>query len=242
MDRLQSLIGYAFKNPALLEEALTHASLSKKHTAGVQSNQRLEFLGDAVLQLALSDVLFRLWPTADEGVLSKARSRLVSANALAGLARRLSLGSFLRLDRGEEANGGRDRDSILADAFEAIIGAVFLDDGMTTCQSVIDRLFGEDLAQLQARPEDQNAKGQLQELLQSIDHQAPTYRILETSGPDHERFFVVEVVWNGRSLARGSGRSKKEAEMAAATEALTTRSSWHRAARNKELTDPVNNL
>ena len=221
MEQLEGRIGYAFQERALLEEAMTHASLAKKRGPVLRSNQRLEFLGDAVLQLALSEVLFRLWPDADEGVLSKARSRLVSMTALAGLARRLELGGFLLMDRGEEANGGRDRDSILADALEALTGAVFLDGGMEACQRVMERLFEEDLRRLLAEPDDRNPKGQLQEKLQPINHQAPTYEVVSISGPDHERTFVVQVCWNGKILAQGSGRSKKEAEMAAATVALS---------------------
>jgi ribonuclease-3 len=219
MEPLESLIGYAFSDRLLLEEALTHASLAKKKALYLRSNQRLEFLGDAVLQLTLSEVLFRLWPEADEGTLSKARSRLVSTAALASMARRLGLGQFLRMDRGEETNGGRDRDSILADCFEAITGAVYLDGGMSASQALVERLFAPDLIQLQAQPEDQNPKGRLQEKLQSLNREAPTYSLLETSGPDHERSFIVEVRWNGRVLGRGTGRSKKEAETAAAQSA-----------------------
>jgi ribonuclease-3 len=219
MEPLEYLIGYAFSDRLLLEEALTHASLAKKKTLSLRSNQRLEFLGDAVLQLTLSEVLYRLWPDADEGTLSKARSRLVSTAALACMARRLGLGQFLRMDRGEETNGGRDRDSILADCFEAITGAVYLDGGMTASQALVERLFAPDLIQLQAQPEDQNPKGRLQEKLQSLNREAPTYSLLETSGPDHERSFIVEVRWNGRVLGRGTGRSKKEAETAAAQSA-----------------------
>lgn len=216
MERLETLIGYSFSERLLLEEALTHASLAKKRGLGLRSNQRLEFLGDAVLQLTLSEVIFQLWPEADEGTLSKARSRLVSTAALACMARRLGLGQFLRMDRGEEANGGRDRDSILADCFEAVTGAVHLDGGMVASQALVKRLFEPDLIQLQAQPEEQNPKGRLQEKLQSLNREAPTYHVLETSGPDHERSFVVEVRWNGRILGRGAGRSKKEAETAAA--------------------------
>ncbi len=227
MEPLESRIGHAFRNRLLLEEALTHASLSKKRTLSPRTNQRLEFLGDAVLQLALSEVLFQLWPDANEGALSKARARLVSTTALAALARRLELGSFLHMDRGEEASGGRDRDSILADAFEALTGAVFLDAGMDGCRCVVDRLFREDLARLLAEPADPNPKGRLQEVLQAVNRQAPTYHLLDSSGPDHQRSFVVEVSWEGRALGSGSGKSKKEAEAAAATAALNCISTWH---------------
>lgn len=216
MQSLESLIGYTFRNAKLLEEAFTHASLAKKLKHEVASNQRLEFLGDAVLQLTLSEVLFRLWSDADEGALSKARSRLVSTVALANMARRMGLGSYLRMDRGEEANGGRDRDSILADAFEAMVGAVYLDGGVILCLELVKRLFEPDLALLLAQPEDQNPKGRLQEKLQSLNREAPTYHVLGTSGPDHARSFEVEVRWNGKVLGKGIGKSKKEAEAAAA--------------------------
>jgi len=227
MERLQALIGYEFNDHRLLDEALTHASLARRFEPRRRSNQRLEFLGDAVLQLALSQILFRLLDEADEGTLSKARARLVSTTALAALARRIQLGEFLQMDRGEEASGGRQRDSILADSFEALIGAIFLDGGMTTCQSVIELVFAPELADLLRTPEDQNPKGQLQELLQALNHQAPTYRLLNTSGPDHLRLFTVEVCWGSKSLARGQGRSKKEAEIVAAEQALLARLSWH---------------
>jgi ribonuclease III len=226
MERLQALIGYQFTDYQLLDEALTHASLARKAEPRRRSNQRLEFLGDAVLQLALSEKLFHLLEEADEGTLSKARARLVSTTALAALARRLQLGDFLQMDRGEELSGGRQRDSILADSFEALIGAVFLDGGVTSCRAVVERLFAPELTDLLRTPEDQNPKGQLQELLQAINHQAPTYRLLNSSGPDHQREFVVEVLWGSQALARGHGRSKKEAEIAAAEQALLQRSTW----------------
>ncbi len=227
IEALEKRIGHAFTNRPLLEESLTHASLAKKRGLQLRSNQRLEFLGDAVLQLALSEVLYRLWPDADEGALSKARARLVSTAALADLARRLELGRFLRLDRGEEACGGRDRDSILADAFEALTGAVYLDGGMSACQIVMERLFRDDLIRLQSEPGESNPKGRLQELLQALNRQAPTYEVKDSSGPDHLRSFMVEVCWEGRILGWGSGRSKKEAETAAATSALERQSEWH---------------
>ena len=234
MEPLEQRIGHEFHDSGLLEEALTHASLAKKRGLQMRSNQRLEFLGDAVLQLTLSEVLYRLWPEADEGTLSKARARLVSTTALAALARRLELGRFLRMDRGEDSNGGRDRDSILADAFEAVTGAVFLDGGMLACQNVVERLFRDELIRLQEEPGERNPKGRLQELLQALNRQGPVYEVKDSSGPDHLRSFVVEVRWEGRTLAAGSGRSKKEAETAAATQALDKLSEWH--------PEPVHNL
>lgn len=233
MEPLEQRIGHVFHDRSLLEEALTHASLAKKRDVSLRSNQRLEFLGDAVLQLALSEVLYRLWPDADEGLLSKARARLVSTTALAAQARRLDLGRFLRMDRGEDSNGGRERDSILADAFEAVMGAVFLDGGMTAGQGAVERLFREELIRLQEEPGERNPKGRLQELLQALNRQGPTYEVKDSSGPDHLRCFVVEVRWEGRTLALGSGRSKKEAETAAASMALDTLSEWHPAPVDK---------
>ena len=222
MESLETLIGFAFADRALLEEALTHASLANKARSARRSNQRLEFLGDAVLQLTLSELLYRLWPQADEGFLTKARARLVSTTALARLARGLQLGSHLAMDRAEEANGGRDRDSILADALEALAGAVYLDAGLDACSQWLARLFAEEVARLQAEPGDDNPKGQLQERLQGINREAPTYHLLAAAGPDHLRVFEVEVRWNGRSLGKGKGRSKKEAETAAARQAWLT--------------------
>jgi ribonuclease-3 len=227
MEKLESLIGYRFTNPSLLEEALTHASLPRSRDGRPRpSNQRLEFLGDAVLQLTLSALLFREMPGADEGALSKARARMVSTRALAGLARTLSLGEFLVMDRGEEANGGRDREGNLADAFEALAGAVYLDSDPAVCGEWLCGLFQPLLAAILEAPQDPNPKGALQELVQAINREAPTYEVSEISGPDHQRLFQVRVSWNGRQLASGSGRSKKEAEAAAAHAALEKRSTW----------------
>lgn len=226
MERLQALIGYQFNDPLLLTEALTHASLTRKAEPERRSNQRLEFLGDAVLQLALSQMLYQRLDQADEGVLSKARARLVSTTALATLAKQIQLGEFLLMDRGEESSGGRQRDSILADALEALVGAVFLDAGSTTCQTVIEALFASALDDLVQTPDDQNPKGQLQELLQAINQQAPTYQLLDTTGPDHQRQFSVEVCWGTQPIGQGRGRSKKEAEIAAAEQALQKRTLW----------------
>lgn len=233
MERLQALIGYQFTDIQLLNEALTHASLCRKVEPERRSNQRLEFLGDAVLQLALSQMLFQRLDEADEGVLSKARARLVSTTALATLAKQIQLGEFLLMDRGEESSGGRQRDSILADAFEALIGAVFLDAGSATCQTVIEALFASSLDELVQTPDDQNPKGQLQELLQAINQQAPTYHLLDTTGPDHQRQFLVEVCWDTQPLGQGKGRSKKEAETAAAEQALQKRPLWEPTPANR---------
>ena len=221
MRALEEALGHEFASAALLEEALTHPSVGyESHRQGL-SNQRLEFLGDAVLQLVLTDFLFRTFPGFDEGSLTKLRARLVSRPALAGLARRLDLGSQLRMGRGEAASGGRERASTLADAFEALIGAVFLDAGMETASRVILGCCAEELEHLANEPREVNPKGQLQETLQAVALGSPSYSIVAEEGPDHRKTFVARVEWNGLTLADGIGPSKKLAETAAAEAALS---------------------
>jgi ribonuclease III len=220
MELLESVLGHTFRDRSLLTEALTHASLGYETQRTQPDNQRLEFLGDAVLQLLLSEILFQRYRDADEGLLTKTRAQLVSTKALAKVARSIKLGGFLLMGRGEESHGGRERDSSLADALEAIAGAVFMDGGMEAARLVAQRLFASEIESLGATPVDQNPKGQLQELLQAISPQSPNYRIIQESGPDHAKSFVAVVLWEGRELGRGLGRSKKEAEVEAARVAL----------------------
>lgn len=220
MEILQPVLGHHFADLSLLRTALTHGSVSYEGQQGQADNQRLEFLGDAVLQLALSEMLYRRLAQAHEGILTQLRAQLVSAKGLARVARRLQLGGFLIMGRGEEANGGRERDSNLADALEAIAGAVYLDAGMDAVQAFVRRHFLTDLEALGGNPNEQNPKGQLQELLQAVGPQAPTYQVIGESGPDHAKSFETLVQWNGHSLGRGLGRSKKEAEVEAARQAL----------------------
>ena len=220
MEILQPVLGHHFADLSLLRTALTHGSVSYEGQHGQADNQRLEFLGDAVLQLALSEMLYRRLAQAHEGILTQLRAQLVSAKGLARVARRLQLGGFLIMGRGEEANGGRERDSNLADALEAIAGAVYLDAGMDAVQAFVRRHFLADLEALGGNPNEQNPKGQLQELLQALGPQAPTYQVIGESGPDHAKSFETLVQWNGWSLGRGLGRSKKEAEVEAARQAL----------------------
>lgn len=224
MESLESVFGYTFRDRALLTEALTHASLGYESQHSQPDNQRLEFLGDAVIQLLLSELLYQRYREADEGLLTKTRAQLVSTKALAKIARGIHLGGFLLMGRGEESHGGRERDSSLADALEAIAGAVFLDGGMEAARHLAQRLFTAELESLGATPVDQNPKGQLQEMLQAISPQSPSYRIIEESGPDHAKSFVAIVLWDGRELGRGLGRSKKEAEVDAARVALQSAS------------------
>lgn len=222
MELLESVLGYTFQDPSLLSQALTHPSLGYESQRTLPDNQRLEFLGDAVLQLLLSEMLFLRYNNADEGMLTKTRAMLVSTKALAQVARGIRLGHFLLIGRGEEGHGGRERDSSLADALEAIAGAVFLDGGMEAARTLVQHLFTDSLDSLGATPSDKNPKGQLQELLQAINPTSPRYEVISQTGPDHAKNFVCAVLWCGQELGRGSGRSKKEAEVEAARIALET--------------------
>jgi ribonuclease-3 len=217
---LEERIGYQFRDPLLLEEALTHPSLGHETQRRHFDNQRLEFLGDAVLQLVITEQLFRQFAGEAEGQLTKLRSRLVSRDALKRHAVSLELGKFLMLGRGEEASGGRQRSSTLADGFEALIGAIYLDSDLETTRQFILKQAAADLEQIKRQPTDVNPKGQLQELLQAISPSSPVYEVVSQSGPEHAKHFVVRAVWEGASLGEGSGRSKKEAETAAAAEAM----------------------
>lgn len=220
MDKLETILGHTFRDPALLQLALTHGSVGYEHQRPQADNQRLEFLGDAVLQLTLSHLLFHQLPQADEGVLTKARAQLVSTKALARVARRLNLGPHLIMGRGEEANGGRDRDSSLADALEAIAGAIHLDAGNQAAQKFAAHIFSEDLRSIGKGDLEANPKGLLQEQIQAVSTECLVYTIVDEEGPDHAKQFVAAVSWREAELGRGSGRSKKDAETQAAQAAL----------------------
>jgi len=217
---LEERIGYKFRNSLLLAEALTHPSLGHETQRYHFDYQRLEFLGDAVLQLVITEYLFRHFGGEAEGQLTKLRSRLVSREALRMHAATLDLGRYLLMGRGEETSGGRERTSTLADAFEALIGAIYLDRGLDAAKEFILTQTRTDLEQLAEKPVDINPKGHLQELLQSISPSSPIYELVSQSGPEHEKTFVSQVVWEGIVLGQGSGRSKKQAETAAALEAM----------------------
>ena len=223
MNPLEQRIGYKFRNPLLLAEALTHPSLGHETQRRHFDNQRLEFLGDAILQLVITERLFAQFPQDAEGHLTKLRSRLVSRDALKAHAAALDLGRFLMMGRGEEASGGRERTSTLADAFEALIGAIYLDADLETVRKFILTEAKADLAQLAEEPVDINPKGHLQELLQAISPRSPVYETVSQSGPEHEKTFVVKVIWEGLELGQGRGPSKKQAETAAAAEAMERR-------------------
>ena len=220
MEPLEELIGYVFRRAALMEEALTHPSLAYETQKPHSDNQRLEYLGDAVLELVFSHYLFTAFPAGAEGVLTKLRARMVSRPALAGYARRIALGDFLRMGKGEESSGGRERDSTLADAMEALTAAVYLDGGLEAARAMVLRICEEPLAQMIEQPTEVNPKGQLQELLQAHGLGSLRYVVLREEGPDHKKSFVSRAEWNGLALGEGLGGSKKEAETAAAAAAM----------------------
>ena len=223
MTPLEESIGYKFRNSLLLAEALTHPSLGHETQRYHFDYQRLEFLGDAVLQLVITEHLFRNFRVEAEGQLTKLRSRLVSRDALKTHAAALDLGRYILMGRGEETSGGRERTSTLADTFEALIGALYLDGGLEVAKNFILAQTRGDLEKLAEEPVDINPKGDLQEFLQSISPRSPIYELVSQSGPEHEKTFISQVVWEGIVLGQGSGRSKKQAETAAALEALNSR-------------------
>jgi ribonuclease-3 len=220
MKSLEKRISYKFRNSLLLAEALTHPSLAYETQKPHFDNQRLEFLGDAVLQLVLTDELYHLFPKFAEGRLTKLRSRLVSRKALQKFAINYKIGKYLMIGKGEEASGGRARPSTLADAFEALIGAIYLDGTITAAREFVLRACAEDLAHVAETPTEINPKGELQEILQGLSTRSPVYRIVSQEGPDHCRVFVANVEWGGQNLGTGTGQSKKDAEALAAADAL----------------------
>jgi ribonuclease-3 len=219
---LQARLGHTFRDPALLALALTHPSVTHDHGQGssVAHNQRLEFLGDAVIQVILSRELYVRFPEVDEGPLTKTRAGLVNRRALAVQGRALGLGAYLRLSRGEETSGGRHRPSTLADAFEAVSGAIFLDGGIEAATRFVLACLTPELERADPASGIENPKGELQEMLQSESAHPPDYRVISATGPDHDRVFECTVHHGGRELARGVGKSKKTAEAEAALAAL----------------------
>jgi ribonuclease III len=227
LDLLETILDYTFQNRTLLERAVTHRSWAHEQVApGAEDlarrlhNEALEFLGDSVLGLVVADYLCRAYPEGTEGELSRMKHRLVSAPTLTKVSWRLSLGDFLRFGRGEEKSGGRSKDALLADALEALTGAIFLDGGLEAATRFVNHALGEELQC--ANPmsaAEADYKTLLQEKLQADRRPAPKYAVVETFGPPHRRIFHVEVTVDGRCV-RGEGRSIKAAEVAAAKEAL----------------------
>lgn len=228
LHALEDRLGHAFNDPRLVRTALTHRS---SVVSAIEHNETLEFLGDAVLGLAVSELLLRAWPEANEGQLSKRRAALVNASTLAKKAEDIDLGALLQLGRGEEKTGGRAKRSILAGAYEALLGAVFLDAGFEAAQRVVSRAFASDVAQPPVE-DDGEAKTRLQELTQRLFRAAPEYTLLGTTGPDHAKDFRTHVSIGGRVLGEGRGGSKKLAEQAAAREALATLAAQAAQAQN----------
>ena len=216
---LAAKIGLEPRRPELFRKALTHKSAEQE--LHLPANERLEFLGDAVLGLAVASHLFRAHPNLAEGALTKVKAVAVSESILAEVARELDLGSYLILSRGEEQNGGRSRSSILADALEAVFGAVYLDRGFRACRTLILRLLADHIRAIEREEHELDYKTLLQEQIQELHRTPPTYRVVSETGPDHDRTFVAQVRLNRRVLGTGSGKSKKQAEQAAAREALT---------------------
>lgn len=240
MIPLEERVGYKFRNSLLLAEALTHPSLAYETQKPHFDNQRLEFLGDAVIQLILTEQLYSMFPTFSEGRLTKLRSRLVSRNALQQYANLFELGQYLLMGKGEEASGGRERASTLADAFEALAGAIYLDGGLEATRDFLFRHCQEAIDQIVDTPSEVNPKGQLQEILQAISATSPKYKILSQEGPDHCKTFESCVEWEGLRLGFGTGSSKKEAEASAAEDALEERI-WEDHVKEGVLELPVNN-
>jgi len=208
-------LGYKFKDPSLLETALTHSSYANEFSC--PSNERLEFLGDALLGCMVSVLLYEKYPSYTEGDLSKIRSRVVSGVNFAKYAEMLGLGEQIRLGKGEESTGGRERESNNANAFEALIGALYLDAGYEKTFEVVSRLF-QDAVEEDDFPHD--SKTQLQEVSQSVFGKTPEYRVLSEEGPPHERTFTVEVRISSDLAGTGKGRSKRQSEQSAARDAL----------------------
>ena len=219
MKTLEERIGYTFRDRSLLENALTHSSYANEHReAGMPSNERLEFLGDSILGLVVADHLYRTRPDLPEGDLTRIRAALVCEGSLVEVAKGLDLGSYLKLGRGEESGGGRHRPSIQADAVEAMLAAVYLDGGIGQARRLIHELIVDQEQERTAAGRDY--KTALQELVQRTSGQALAYRLIGESGPDHAKTFEMEVLLNGTAIGSGSGRSKKEAEQAAAQTAV----------------------
>jgi len=220
LEALQARLSYLFRDENRLRLALTHPSVAHEQGMAVQHNQRLEFLGDSVLQLVLTSELYGKFPSMGEGPLTKARAQMVNRRTLANRGRGLGLGEHLILSRGEASSGGRERASALADTFEALLGAIFLDGGFDTARDFILRQFREEFGELEVIPNLENPKGELQEILQSNSTEAPQYQLESVTGPDHDRLFESSVYHRGVELGRGKGKSKKDSESQAALAAL----------------------
>ena len=219
MKTLETKLGYQFQNPKLLDHALTHSSYANEHHLGsISSNERLEFLGDSVLGMIVADHLYRTFPDLPEGDLTRIRANLVCEGSLVLVAKEWDLGRYLKLGKGENACGGRSRPSILADAVEAVLAAVFLDGGLEHDRDIIQRFLLDRMEQVNRASRDHQTY--LQELVQRKSGQVLSYELIGESGPDHNKTFQMQVLLNGQPIGQGTGHSKKEAEQAAANAAI----------------------
>jgi ribonuclease-3 len=220
--KLEDTLQVSFHDPMLLQQALVHRSyLNENDGFELESNERLEFLGDSILSVVVAEKLYKDYPNLPEGDMTKLRSALVRGETLARIARQhLKLDSYLYLGRGEETGGGRAKQSILADALEAVIGAVFMDQGFNVCRDLILRLCEGEMEKAVDPGLNADFKSRFQEVAQSKYHEIPEYRVISAEGPDHAREFIVEVLVGGRVLGKGGGGSKREAEKKAAQAAL----------------------
>ena len=219
---LQTRIGYTFRDEGLLERALTHRSFSnEQREMRPPNNERLEFLGDTVLGFLVGDLIYKAFPNLQEGALSKIKAHLVSATTLAAKGRDLMLGRYIRMGTGEARSGGSEKLSLVADAFEALVAAIYLDGGLPAADAFVRRLFVPDIAGIDVGDLSfHDYKTALQETAQSLGLPLPEYRVVDEYGPDHEKCFVVEVYWDGDAFAIGKGSSKREAQRKAAKDAL----------------------
>ncbi len=214
-QELEKRVGYTFKNKALIVEALTHKSYKKPY-----NNERLEFLGDAVLDLLVGEFLYHKFPDSDEGILSKIRASLVNESGFTLLARKIDLGSHIYLSAAEENNNGREKPSLLSNAFEAVIGAIYLEGGLEVAREIAEKLLVEAHQKIDLQSLSKDYKTALQELTQATHGVTPTYTLLRSFGPDHKKEFEIAIILDGQTIATAQGKSKKEAQQKAAYIAL----------------------
>lgn len=220
LDRLQRDIPYHFSQVKLLSTAMTHSSYANERQSDAPHNERLEFLGDAVLELCISDELFRRFPDAREGELTAMRSRLVNQDTLASLARRIGLDACIALGKGEESQGGRERNSLLSDAFEALLGAIYLDGGFAAVSGIVRGLFLEHWPVRSGKSKGKDGKSRLQEATQRFFRERPVYTLVNSAGPEHEKLFTVRLELPDKTVFTAAGSSVKRAEQTAARMAL----------------------
>lgn len=220
LNRLQSIVKIRFKDKSLLNRALTHRSFVNEANSSMKDNEKLEYLGDSVLALVVNEYLFKRFGEYLEGDLAKIKSAVVSEVTLAKVAREIKLGSFLQIGRGEEQSGGRDRSSILANALEAIIGAIYLDSGLRESKRFILNVLKKDIERIDSLSYTRDPKTTLQEYVQKKYKERPLYEVVEEVGPDHHKKFTVQLTVCGNTVSTGTGSSKRKAEMDAAKQAL----------------------